>query len=235
MKVAEVCPEALEEENRRLKKLLAEAVLDNAALKDLLGKTADACGAAAGGGAADRRARVQRAPRLQADRLRPQHRPLPVPAARRCRPARAVARAGGGASAVRLSTAGRAARTRGVGDEPHGVIAPEAGHNAPWHNAQEHCLNESLFGSLAAAWRIIAAWRLDYNARRPHVEPRQPNAQAAGVCPSSRHATGARRLSCSPLRDYAPTVGVRCFSRPLAAMVLTGRGEGLLPAEATLS
>lgn len=86
MKVAEVCPEALEEENRRLKKLLAEAVLDNAALKDLLGKAADACGAAAGGGAADRRARVQRAPRLQADRLRPQHRPLPVPAARRCRP-----------------------------------------------------------------------------------------------------------------------------------------------------
>ena len=29
---------SLEEENRRLKKLLAEAVLDNATLKDLLGK-----------------------------------------------------------------------------------------------------------------------------------------------------------------------------------------------------
>jgi len=29
---------ALEDENRRLKKLLAESVLDNAALKDLLGK-----------------------------------------------------------------------------------------------------------------------------------------------------------------------------------------------------
>jgi putative transposase len=29
---------ALEDENRRLKKLLAEAMLDNAALKDLLGK-----------------------------------------------------------------------------------------------------------------------------------------------------------------------------------------------------
>jgi putative transposase len=28
----------LEDENRRLKKLLAEAILDNAALKDLLGK-----------------------------------------------------------------------------------------------------------------------------------------------------------------------------------------------------
>ena len=31
---------ALEDENRRLKKLLAEAMLDNAALKDLLGKNA---------------------------------------------------------------------------------------------------------------------------------------------------------------------------------------------------
>ena len=30
--------EALEEENRRLKRLLAESMLDNAALKDLLGK-----------------------------------------------------------------------------------------------------------------------------------------------------------------------------------------------------
>ena len=29
---------ALEDKNRRLKKLLAEAMLDNAALKDLLGK-----------------------------------------------------------------------------------------------------------------------------------------------------------------------------------------------------
>jgi len=29
---------ALEDENRRLKKLLAEAMLDNAALKDILGK-----------------------------------------------------------------------------------------------------------------------------------------------------------------------------------------------------
>jgi putative transposase len=36
---------SLEDENRRLKKLLAEAMLDNAALKDLLGKTARACGA----------------------------------------------------------------------------------------------------------------------------------------------------------------------------------------------
>jgi putative transposase len=41
---------ALEEENRRLKQLLAETMLDNQALKGLLAKTGDACGAAAGGG-----------------------------------------------------------------------------------------------------------------------------------------------------------------------------------------
>jgi putative transposase len=31
-------PKGLEDENRRLKRLLADAMLDNAALKDLLGK-----------------------------------------------------------------------------------------------------------------------------------------------------------------------------------------------------
>lgn len=102
---------SLEDENRRLKKLLAEAVLDNAALKDLLGKNADACGAAQGGGAADHRSRVQPASCLQADWLRAEHGPLPVPAAGRCRPARSAARAGGRTSALRLSTAGRAAGT----------------------------------------------------------------------------------------------------------------------------
>ena len=35
---------ALEDENRRLKKLLAASLLDNAALKDILGKTVEACG-----------------------------------------------------------------------------------------------------------------------------------------------------------------------------------------------
>jgi putative transposase len=36
----------LEEENRNLKLLLAEATLDNQGLRDLLSKTGDACGAA---------------------------------------------------------------------------------------------------------------------------------------------------------------------------------------------
>jgi GSH-dependent disulfide-bond oxidoreductase len=46
---------ALEVENRRLKKLLADALLDNAALKDRLGKiTSEVCGTANGGESADR-------------------------------------------------------------------------------------------------------------------------------------------------------------------------------------
>jgi putative transposase len=39
---------ALEDENGRLKRMLADAMLDNAALKDLLGKSGDADGSAGG-------------------------------------------------------------------------------------------------------------------------------------------------------------------------------------------
>ena len=33
---------------------------------------------------------------------------------------------------------------------------------------RDECLNEHLFASLAAARRIIEAWRTDYNTVRPH-------------------------------------------------------------------
>ena len=59
---------ALEDENRRLKKLLAESMLDVSALKDLLGKTDPASRALRCGGEADGRSRLLRATRLQADR-----------------------------------------------------------------------------------------------------------------------------------------------------------------------
>ena len=35
--------------------------------------------------------------------------------------------------------------------------------------ARDECLNEHLFHSLPAARKIIEAWRLDYNANRPHT------------------------------------------------------------------
>ena len=62
--------EVLEDENRRLKKLLAEAMLDNAALKDILGKTADACGAALNGWPADGRPQTEPTTRLPASAIR---------------------------------------------------------------------------------------------------------------------------------------------------------------------
>jgi putative transposase len=34
--------------------------------------------------------------------------------------------------------------------------------------SRDECLNEHLFPSLAAARRIIEAWRTDYNTARPH-------------------------------------------------------------------
>jgi hypothetical protein len=58
----------LEDENRRLKKLLAESMLDVSALKDLLGKTDPVCGALRCGGEAGSRSRLFRASCLQADR-----------------------------------------------------------------------------------------------------------------------------------------------------------------------
>lgn len=58
----------LEDENRRLKKLLAESMLDVAALKDLLAKTENACGPAIGGAPADDGARLLAASSLQAAR-----------------------------------------------------------------------------------------------------------------------------------------------------------------------
>jgi putative transposase len=33
---------------------------------------------------------------------------------------------------------------------------------------RDECLNEHLFANLAEARRIIEAWRIDYNTRRPH-------------------------------------------------------------------
>jgi putative transposase len=58
----------LEDENRRLKKLLAESMLYVSALKDLLGKTDSVCRALHCSGEADGRSRLLRASRLQADR-----------------------------------------------------------------------------------------------------------------------------------------------------------------------
>ena len=67
---------ALEEENGHLKRMLADAMLDNAALKDLLGKSGDAGRAAGGGGVSAAGLRDERAAGLSGDRDRPDERAL---------------------------------------------------------------------------------------------------------------------------------------------------------------
>jgi putative transposase len=74
---------SLEDENRRLKKLLAEAMLDNAALKDLVEKTARACGATRSRRTTHRAAPNEPGTRLQAGGTEPLEPELSVEAARR--------------------------------------------------------------------------------------------------------------------------------------------------------
>jgi putative transposase len=61
----------LENKNARLKRLLADAMLDNAALKDLLGKSGSARREAASGRASGVRVRDERAAGVPGDRLLP--------------------------------------------------------------------------------------------------------------------------------------------------------------------
>jgi putative transposase len=69
----------LEDENSRLKRLVADLTLDNQALKELIQKRPDARNAARGGAGAHERVRTQRTPGLSAGR--PGALDLPVPSA----------------------------------------------------------------------------------------------------------------------------------------------------------
>jgi putative transposase len=73
---------ALEAENAKMKRLLADAMLNNAALKDLLGKNGDARCWPRGGGSSARRVRDERAAGVPCDCRGPVEYALPAPAAR---------------------------------------------------------------------------------------------------------------------------------------------------------
>jgi putative transposase len=108
----------LETENSCLKRLLAKAHLDKAALKDLLAKTGDTRGSAPGVRAPIRGARLQRLARLRAGRPRPSGCPVSAAAAGRRRDTGTSARTRWAAPAIWLSAAARAATLGGPGDQP---------------------------------------------------------------------------------------------------------------------
>jgi hypothetical protein len=72
---------ALEDEKGRLKRMLADAMLDNAALKDLLEKRGEVRRAAGGSGVSAPGLRDERAAGMPGDRQRPDERALPRRAA----------------------------------------------------------------------------------------------------------------------------------------------------------
>ena len=84
----------LESENARLKKLLADAMLDNAAVKDLLAKNGDARRQARGCRSSAFRVRHERAAGVQNDRVRADDGAVSVPPTERRRTATAPASVG---------------------------------------------------------------------------------------------------------------------------------------------
>ena len=110
---------ALEDENAKLKRLYADAMLDNAGLKELAGKKMVTPAARREAVAhLEGEPRGERAAGVQHHRRGPEHGPLPSQAPRRRRPARAAAGAGGSAPAVRLPPPACPAARRGLDHEP---------------------------------------------------------------------------------------------------------------------
>ena len=54
---------------------------------------------------------------------------------------------------------------------------------------RDECLNEHLFGSLAATRRIIEAWRTDYNTQRPHTSLGGLTPAASATRPKPGHTS----------------------------------------------
>lgn len=113
----------LEHENERLKKLLADLMLDNAMLKEISAKNSSAQCQAASGGSSPRGVRGEPAPRLRGAGPGSDNGAIRQSSARRCEGARAYQGTGQPATAVRLPTAALAALPGRMGNEPQEVPA----------------------------------------------------------------------------------------------------------------
>ena len=163
----------LAEENAKLKRLLAEAMLDNSALKDLLGEDGDARCEARGCRASSSDVRGERAAGVHGGRREPDDGPLPFGAAARRSAARTVESAGARATAVRLSAAARAAAARRLCLEPQAPLPALPRRNA------------SRCASAAAA--------RGQSGREPRSPCRSGRTSAgrSTLCPTSSPAAGA--------------------------------------------
>ncbi len=134
---------ALEDENARLKKLLAEQMLDNAILKDVGAKNGDARCEAEGGGSCPQGAWGEPASGVPGTEHRPFDSALHQHPSGQWTAARSDEGRGVGAPAVWLSQDPRHAGPAGHRDEPEEAAAPLPGGEATG----------------AAAWRARAAWQ----------------------------------------------------------------------------
>jgi putative transposase len=77
---------------------------------------------------------------------------------------------------------------------------------------REECLDQCWFTSLAEARRVIEAWRLDYNERRPHtsLRMRTPSAFAA-----ARPFVRRQRAPALELREGSPPEPVAALTPPV--------------------
>lgn len=178
----------LEDESGKLKRLLADAMLDNIVLKDLLESPDDTERAAGGSAQGDAGSRHLAAPGLRSGWCRSEDGAARAPVRQ---PGNPQGHAGdrGCAAPVRLSADRSAAGAQGHADEPEEAVSAlsrgravrsvQTGPQARprQQNAfiesfngslRDELLNEEIFDTLDDARRKIALWRYDYNAVRPH-------------------------------------------------------------------
>ncbi len=143
----------LEEENQKLKRLVADLSLDKAMLQDVLSKKVQACSAARGRSVAERSLQGERAPRLCGAALRPFGASLPVWPRRAGFTPQADERDYFGACALRLPAHPRAVAAGGLACEPQ---------------ARATALSRRGFEPSGQATRrhVMAARRLDRDGRR---------------------------------------------------------------------
>jgi len=136
---------ALEDENRKLKKHLAESMLDQAALKELLTKNGRARRQARGCRSSAQCPADERAPGLYSRFRRSQDDPLSLTAAARSRTARPFTRSSQPAPPVRLSAAVRpaAGTGRAVRRQPHLSALSGGRANSPQAQSSSSSRGES--------------------------------------------------------------------------------------------